>query len=112
MQDSRGKADWMSFVLHFLFGLAGGAVLGVLSIASEHRIWMRGTLILPFLSGTALLAAGLGAKLGDRLWMGNSYQIIAPDAPGHSRFSRWLCDLSMLVGITLAATSLFKQFFR
>lgn len=112
MPPSPPKADWMSFVLHFLFGLAIGAVIGGLTISRRHGIWLQEDFIFSYLCGTAFLGAGLGAKWGDRLWMASSSSIVGSDAPTHSRFSNWLCSLSTLIGLALVATSLFKNFYK
>ena len=111
MQEFPGKADWLSFVLHFIFGLFVGCALGLLTICRRrHGIWLQEELVLPYLSGTSLIFAGLGAKLGDRLWLGNSYRVIPPDAPNHDRFSFCLSILSIVFGAALAAISLFRHF--
>jgi hypothetical protein len=110
MQDSESKADWMSFVLHFLFGFAVGAGIGFFVTSRRGGTWLQDDLVLPFLSGTALLAGGVGARWGDRLWMSFSESTFGSDAPRHNRFSKWLCNLSILAGIAFSATSLFKQF--
>lgn len=112
MQQSPLKADWLSFILHFLFGLAVGGVLGFVVIGRKSGIWLNDDLILPWISGVALIGAGLGAKMGDSLWMSSSESLFPSDAPAHSRLSAWLCSLSILIGIALAATSIIKQFYR
>lgn len=102
----------MSFVLHFLFGLVVGAVLGFAVNGRTGVLMLRDDLILPWIAGIALVGAGLGAKLGDRLWMASSESMVGSDAPSHSGLSKWLCHLSILSGIAFAATALFKQFYR
>ncbi|RYD24441.1 MAG: hypothetical protein EOP88_00095 [Verrucomicrobiaceae bacterium] len=102
----------MSFVLHFIFGLIVGAVLGYASSGRASGLLLPGDLILSWISGTALIGAGLGAKLGDRLWMASSESMVGSDGPSHSRFSAWLCHLSIFSGVVFAATALFKHFYR
>ena len=112
MQESPAKADWLSFVLHFIFGLFVGCVLGFLTISRRrHGIWLQEELIIPYLSGTSLICAGLGAKLGDRLWIGDNYRVIPPSAPNHDRVSFYLSVLATVFGIGLAAFALFRHFF-
>lgn len=112
MQKSPEKADWLSFVLHFIFGLFVGCFLGLLTITRRsHGIWLREELTLPYLAGTSLLCAGLGAKLGDRLWIGNNYRVIPPIAPQHDRISFCLSMLAIILGSALAAISVFRHFF-
>lgn len=112
MRPAPGKADWLTFVLHFLFGLIVGCVIGLCFIARRrHGIWLDEELILPYLCGTSLIGAGLGAKLGDRLWIGDNYRIIPPDAPSHSKLSRFLFLLSIVSGTALTTSSLWRHFF-
>ena len=112
MHESESKADWLSFVLHFIFGLIVGCIIGLVTILRRREgIWLQEELILPYLAGTSLIGGGLGAKFGDRLWMGSSYRVIPPDAPHHNRLSLYFSNLSVLLGFGLAATSLFKHFF-
>lgn len=102
----------MSFVLHYLFGLAVGGIGGLFIISRNYNIWLKDPLILPFLAGTALFVGGIGARFGDGLWMSISESTFGTDAPRHNRLSKWLCDLSILSGIAFAGTALFKQFYR
>ncbi len=111
MQESPDKADWLSFVMHFIFGLLVGGALGLFTICRRrHGIWLQEELILPYLSGTALIFGGLGAKLGDRLWMGDNYRVIPPNVPTHNKASFCLSILAMVLGGILAALSLFRHF--
>ena len=111
MQDAPEKADWISFVLHFVFGLLVGCFVGFITITRRrHGIWLQEELILPYLFGTSLFCAGLGAKLGDRLWIGDNYRIIPPDSPKHNRRSIFLSMISIVCGAGLAVVSLFLHF--
>jgi hypothetical protein len=111
MQDAPEKADWMSFVLHFVFGLFVGCFVGFITIGRRgHGIWLQEELILPYLSGTSLLCAGLGAKFGDRLWMANHYRVIPPDSAKHDSRSRSLSMVSTVLGAGLAVFSLVQHF--
>jgi hypothetical protein len=112
MPHSPPKADWMSFVLHFLFGLAVGAVVGFAVMGRRRGIWLDDDLILPWIIGTALIGAGFGARMGDSLWMSFSENAVHSDTPAHSGFTKWLCSLSALIGLALVATSLFKNFYK
>ena len=111
MQDAPEKADWISFVLHFVFGLFVGCLVGFITISRRrHGIWLQEELILPYLSGTSLFCAGLGAKLGDRLWIGDNYRVIPPDSAKHNRRSILASMISIVCGAGLAVVSLFLHF--
>jgi hypothetical protein len=111
MQDAPEKADWISFVLHFVFGLFVGCFVGFITISRRrHGIWLQEELILPYLSGSSLFCAGLGAKLGDRLWIGDNYRVIPPDSAKHNRRSILASMISIVCGAGLAVVSLFLHF--
>ncbi|RYD83181.1 MAG: hypothetical protein EOP84_08295 [Verrucomicrobiaceae bacterium] len=110
MHSPAPQADWMSFVLHFIFGLIVAVIIGVFVAFEDYRLWMRAPLVMPFLSGAALLGGGVAAKWGDRLWASLSESAYTTDAPRHSRTSAWICSMCIFAGVVLTATSLFKQF--
>ena len=111
MQDTPEKADWISFVLHFVFGLFVGCVVGLITISRRRNgIWLHEELILPYLAGTSLFCAGLGAKYGDRLWIGNNYRIIPPDSAKHNWSSIFFSIVSIICGGGLAVVSVFLHF--
>ena len=111
MQEFPRKADWISFVLHFVFGFVVGCILGFLTITRRsHGVWLREEVILPYLIGTSLISAGLGAKWGDQLWIGDHYKVIPPNAPTHSRLSLLLAHLSVLLGAVAITAALYWHF--
>lgn len=111
MQSTSDKADWLSFILHFVFGLVVGCILGFVTISRRrHGIWLQEELILPYLSGTSLIVAGFGARMGDRLWVGNNYRIIPPNGNRHSRFSLFVATISIVIGVCLSLVSLYRHF--
>ena len=112
MRQDNEKADWISFGLHFFCGLLVGGVFGLILITRRrYGIWLNDDLILPYLVGTSLIGAGFGAKLGDRLWIGNNYSVIAPDAPEHSKYSLYVSVIVITTGALLVVYSLYNQFF-
>ncbi len=112
MQEFARKPDWLSFGLHFVFGLIVGCVLGFMTITRRrHGIWLHEDLILPYLCGASLIFAGLGAKLGDRLWLGMNYRVIPPDVPSHSAITYYLSIVTVFSGIGLAGFALFQHFY-
>jgi hypothetical protein len=111
MREYSSKANWLSFVLHFIFGLFVGCLGGLVLISRRrHGIWLNHELILPYLIGAALVGAGLGARLGDRLWIGLNYLVIPPDAPIHSKWSYYLSLFVTSLGAIIVALSLFRHF--
>ncbi len=105
------KADWVAFVLHFVAGLAAGCIFGLVTIVKRrHGIWLESDLVFPYLSGTALFAAGLAALLGDRLWVGDNYRVIPPSENKHSSASRLVAKFTALAGVFLALGSLLLHF--
>lgn len=111
MHDKRHKADWLSFIMHFIVGLIAGCLLGMFVIHKRrHGIWLEREQIMPFLTGTSLAMGGFGARWGDRLWLGLSYRVIPPDQPTHSKASLTVSSISMVVGIALAVAALVRHF--
>jgi hypothetical protein len=112
MEEPAEKADWLAFGLQFIFGLLVGCVVGIASIRRRrHGIWLQDELILPYLAGAALIGAGLGALLGDRLWMGSFYRVLPPDAPAHSKTSQVVAIATIVLGAALAGHTLFRHFY-
>ncbi len=111
MREYSSKANWLSFVLHFILGLFVVCMGGLVIISRGRRgYWLDNDLILPYLIGAALVGAGLGARLGDRLWIGLNYLVIPPDAPTHSKWSYYLSLFVTSVGAIIVALSLFRHF--
>jgi len=112
MQEPSNKADWLAIVLQFVFGLLAGGLIGLAMVKRRYRYepWLREDLLWPYLIGCALFTAGLCAKFGDRLWLSDSYRMIRPEGPGHSRGSLWLPYGAMLIGAALVISSLYRHF--
>jgi len=108
------RADWMSWVLHFVFGAGVGAVTGLASGSSGIRgwrpLWLESALFPEFLLGCVLLGAGLGSLCGERLWTGLSYRVIPPDGIQHSLTSWVLSILSGIAGAALITKLLLRNF--
>jgi hypothetical protein len=111
MQEEPRKADWMSFVMHFVIGLFPGCLLGYATIHRHRRgIWLDDDLIFPYLLGTSLIIAGIAATYGDRLWIGHNYRVIPPDAVSHSKISLYVARITIIFGAALAFYALYKHF--
>ena len=93
------SADWLAWSLQLIVGLAVGGVIGLrvisrgrynpgFSLATEH--------VPLFLWGAAMVGGGLASYFGDKLWIGDSYRVIPPDAPQNSPASR---ALSVFIGL-------------
>lgn len=107
------QADWLSFAMHFIFGLVVGFFVGLYSVTrSASGLNLADASIIPFLFGASLVGAGLGAKLGDRLWLGNSYIIIPPDTPRHSRVSCYSAISTIVLGSAMVTFSIISHFLK
>jgi hypothetical protein len=107
MWQEPGKANWLSFGMHFVFGMFVGCAIGLFTIARRrHGIWLHEELIVPYLFGTSLICAGLGAKLGDQFWIGDRYRVIPPDAPSHNNTSLYLSITAIMSGGVFVVVSL------
>jgi hypothetical protein len=96
------QADWLSFALHFIFGLVVGFFVGLAAISRRGQSFcITEEFILPYLIGASLIGAGLGAKMGDRLWVGDHYRIIPPSGPSHSRVSYYSAISTLVFGIAM-----------
>jgi len=108
------RADWMSWVLHFVFGAGVGAFMGLGMGSSgrrgSHHRWLEFGLLPEFVLGCVLLGAGLGSLCGERLWTGLSYHVIPPDGIEHSLTSRVLSILSGIAGAALITKLLLRNF--
>ena len=107
MEPYSKQADWIAFVMHSIVGAFVGCILGYYLI-TEYAIGLlrNGMLPVPFFLGCALVGAGLGSRLGDKLWIGLNYKVIPPDGPRHSSRSYFMaifltCLGAILVGLTL-----------
>jgi hypothetical protein len=102
-------ADWMSITLHALLGLVVGTIFGA-EVAFHSGLFVPSIIVC--IPGAALMGAGLGAQLGDKLWIGNSYSIIPPDGIRHSGASRvFTYGLIGLGFLLIAAAIIFEIWF-
>jgi hypothetical protein len=108
------RADWMSWILHFVPGFVIGMMGGCLVISRRHPsgFWLSGNLILPFLIGTAAIAGGIASIHGDRLWLGSSYRVIPPQGINHSATSLKLSRVIIGTGAMMSVGSLAAHFLR
>lgn len=100
------RADWLSFILHAIFGLILGLIGGAATV--HHRRFspfLDEYFVLPFILGTGLFLAGLGAKYGDRLWLGDTFRTVASDRPKHNTASTLLAFTLMVTGLLIAVFS-------
>jgi hypothetical protein len=105
------QADWLSFALHLIFGLVVGFFVGLAAISRKGQsFWLTEEFILPYLIGTSLIGAGLGAKMGDRLWLGNNYRIIPPSGQSHSRVSCYCAITTLVLGSTIVVFCIVRHF--
>jgi hypothetical protein len=78
-----------------------GAVVGVLVeyyFLGDVGLFNTCGWLLPT-AGSALLGAGLGSLLGDRLWIGDNYHLLPPEEPQHSPLSRILSQWLIAGGV-------------
>lgn len=110
--------ETIGWALHYLLGLVSGAALGAGLIygRSGHRSDIDTGLIskdvaFPFILGVALLGAGLGAFLGDRLWMSQHYRMVPPEGPPHTTLTRFVSLTNIIIGAGLILYALYRQIF-
>ncbi len=109
MKSKRGT-DWLSWILQGIAGAVVGTLLGFLIIARRrHGFWLDAGLILPFLTGAALIGLGLGSLVGYKLWDGGTC-VFPLDAPRITGFGQALSFLLTSAGIILALVTLGRQF--
>jgi hypothetical protein len=104
----RRKADWLGWVLQFIFGFIVGGALGCYVIHRRHvgEWFVNDDVVAHFIVGAGMLAAALASHSGDRLWM--DYKVIPPDAPDQSLFSLALSLLFGLAGAGLMAFAVLR----
>ncbi len=111
--------EWIGWALHYLLGLIAGGGLGVGLIYGRrpgfHSVLNSGLIsqevAFPFILGASLLGAGLGAWFGDRLWLSESYRIIAPEGPAHTSITKVASLASMVIGAAFIGYALYRQIF-
>lgn len=111
--NTKPQADWLAWILHYLFGLVVGALAGwwVASPGRRGRYWhwIAFEHYPLFLSGCALIGACLGSLFGERLWTGLNYRVIPPDGIEHSHLSRGLSIASGVAGAVLVLLAVLRN---
>lgn len=99
---------WFAWAFHFFLGLLVGVLLGFAVITSRRRFLLLAVEQVPaFITGAALLGAGICSFYGDRLWLG-SYRFIASDLE-HSATTRFLSLGTGSLGGLLMLTALLRH---
>jgi hypothetical protein len=94
----RGGADWLSWVLQFIFGFFVGAFFGVALITRRHRFpFIGGNMFFVFILGAALVGGAIASHYGDELWLHSTYRMFPPDPPEQSDLSN-ICSLVIGIG--------------
>lgn len=102
------KADWLGWILQFIFGFFPGILVGFIVISRRrHGWWINGELVPYFILGAGLLGAALASHYGDRLWM--EYRVIPLDQNPQSRISILLSVLIGLAGVGLMGFAILKH---
>jgi len=106
-------ADWLSWTLQCLVGMAAGAGIGLYLISNSgggthyhlRELWIKPEQVVPCLWGAALIGGALASQLGDQLWLRSAYLLLQPDAPRQSLASRLASVWLGILGVGLIATS-------
>jgi hypothetical protein len=89
MARRRQQANWLAWSLQAALGMVAGIIVGFGTLSEMDKLsWLNAHTLVPFVAGAGLFGAGLASLLGDRLWMGDDYGVLAPDEPEHSPVSR------------------------
>jgi len=105
------RANWLAWTLQFAFGAILGWVLGFGLLHPRHiGEWLDREHVPGFLFGSSMLLAGLFSLYGDALWFGGSYRMIPPDGVRHSRTSKWISQITLLVGAALLAVAVCRNY--
>ena len=113
LDDNMNKhADWLSWSLHFILGLAVGGIGSLYFVQGGRRCIPLITVeAVPwFMFGGALIGASLASRFGDRLWLGSSYRVIPPDEPRQNTASRWTSHIVGCIGAVFAVLALARSF--
>lgn len=105
------NADWISWVLQFLFGMIVGGcfALGMISRRGHRTGFIPDNDTGLFIVALSLAFGGLAACLGDRLWFNSNGSIFSNYGHEHSPFSKILAVLISVVGFLLAGTIFVRE---
>jgi len=103
----KNGADWLAWSVQFVAGLFIGCLFGFYCFA---RPWTWQTERIPgFLTGIALVGAGLASRYGDQLWFSSFYSLDPPKTPEHNRVSRMVSLAITLLGIGVILFALLRN---
>lgn len=110
----KNNADWLSWILQFLFGMIVG---GCLALGMVSRRGGRSTFIPDddkalFIVALALAFAGLAACLGDRLWFNSTGSIFSNYGHEHNPFSKALAVIISVAGFLIAGSIFVREIWR
>jgi hypothetical protein len=103
------SADWLAWTLQFLLGLVVGAIVGIgiiLRIGLGYS--MQSGILTTYVCGAALVGGALASYYGDRLWLGHSSRIIAPNTVRNSSASRATSMAAGAAGVALVVGAFLK----
>ena len=109
---SEQKADWLGWMMQFLFGfVVGGLGSGIFIEGGSRSVPLVSPEHAPvFSAGVGLLAAAVASRYGDQLWLGSSYRVIPPDAPQQSKASFVASMAAGVMGGLLVLVALLDTF--
>jgi len=101
------KADWLAWILQFIFGGAIGLLVGYMLISKRRRYyysgsnpyWLQSNDVWPFIIGAALLVGAIASHFGDRLWV--AYRIFPNNEVPNSNFSTFCSIVLGVIGVGL-----------
>jgi len=103
-------ADWLAWALQFLLGLVAGVIVAAI-IVMRTRVGfsMQAGALVAFFCGGALVGGALASYHGDRLWLGHSTRIIAPNGLRQSSASRMASMATGAAGAALVVGAFLKH---
>jgi len=108
------KADWLAWILQFIFGGVVGLMIGFIIIHRRRRYysggtswWINGEDVPLFMTGAALMGGALASHFGDRLWMQES---LFGDVPfPQSLSSKTISVILGLLGVGLMLLAVMRK---
>lgn len=106
----KNSADWLAWTLQFLLGLVAGVIVGAgIILRSRVGFSMQAGILAAYLCGAALIGGALASYYGDRLWLGHSTRIIAPNSLRQSSTSRVASMATGAAGAALVVGAFLKH---